>query len=154
GRDVFVGYSPERIDPANRVWQLANTPKVVAGLTRDCLDVVVALYESIVDNVVPVSSVQTAEITKLFENVFRAVNIALVNEFQRVCDGFGIDVWEVLDACATKPYGFMQFSPGPGLGGHCVPVDPYYLTWKARARGIATELIDLAGKVNDHQPEH
>jgi UDP-N-acetyl-D-glucosamine dehydrogenase len=151
GGTVFVGYSPERIDPGNRVWTLANTPKVVAGLTRDCLELTIALYETIVERVVPVSSLRTAEITKLFENIFRVVNIALVNEFQQICDGFEIDVWEVLDACATKPYGFMRFHPGPGLGGHCVPVDPSYLAWKAREKGIATEFIELAGRVNARQ---
>jgi UDP-N-acetyl-D-glucosamine dehydrogenase len=151
GHDVFVGYSPERIDPGNRVWRLDNTPKIVAGLTRECLALTTALYESVVERVVPVSSLRSAEITKLFENIFRVVNIALVNEFQQICDGFDIDVWEVLEACATKPYGFMPFSPGPGLGGHCVPVDPCYLAWKAREKGIATEFIELAGKVNAQQ---
>src|SRR5215467_7548039 len=154
GHDVFVGYSPERIDPGNRVWRLSNTPKVVAGLTHACLEVTVALYEGVVEQVVPVSSLKTAEITKLFENIFRVVNIALVNEFQQICDGFDIDVWEVLAACATKPYGFMPFYPGPGLGGHCVPVDPFYLAWKARELNIATEFIELAGKVNAQQPAH
>jgi len=154
GRDVFVGYSPERIDPGNRVWRLSNTPKVVAGLTPACLELTVALYERVVERVVPVSSLRTAEITKLFENIFRVVNIALVNEFQQICDGFGIDVWEVLAACASKPYGFMPFYPGPGLGGHCVPVDPFYLAWKARELGIATEFIELAGKVNAQQPAY
>lgn len=151
GRDVFVGYSPERIDPGNPVWRLDNTPKVVAGLTDDCLALTIALYESVTGRVVPVSSLRSAEITKLFENIFRVVNIALVNEFQQICDGFDIDVWEVLDACATKPYGFMTFAPGPGLGGHCVPVDPCYLAWKAREKSIATEFIELAGKVNAQQ---
>jgi len=154
GHDVFVGYSPERIDPGNAVWQLPNTPKVVAGLTHACMEVTMALYEGIVERLVPVSSLRTAEITKLFENIFRVVNIALVNEFQQICDGFDIDVWEVLAACATKPYGFMPFYPGPGLGGHCVPVDPFYLAWKARERGIATEFIELAGKVNAQQPAY
>src|SRR5215813_322757 len=152
GSDVFVGYSPERIDPGNQTWRLANTPKVVAGLTPSCLDLVVALYETIVERVVPVSTLRTAEMTKLFENIFRVVNIALVNEFQQICRGFNVDVWEVLDACATKPYGFMPFLPGPGLGGHCVPVDPFYLAWKARERGIATEFIELAGRINERQP--
>lgn len=154
GSDVFVGYSPERIDPGNQTWRLANTPKVVAGLTPSCLDLVVALYEGIVERVVPVSTLRTAEMTKLFENIFRVVNIALVNEFQQICRGFNVDVWEVLHACATKPYGFMPFFPGPGLGGHCVPVDPFYLAWKARERGIATEFIELAGRINERQPSH
>jgi len=152
GSDVFVGYSPERIDPGNQTWRLANTPKVVAGLTPSCLDLVVALYEAIVERVVPVSTLRAAEMTKLFENIFRVVNIALVNEFQQICAGFNVDVWEVLDACATKPYGFMPFYPGPGLGGHCVPVDPFYLAWKAHERGIATEFIELAGRINERQP--
>ena len=154
GVDVSVGYSPERIDPGNRVWRLTNTPKVVSGLTPRCLELTAALYGSIVERVVRVSSLRTAEITKLFENIFRVVNIALVNEFQQICDGFGIDVWEVIDACSTKPYGFMPFHPGPGLGGHCVPVDPFYLAWKARELGIATEFIELAGKVNAQQPSY
>jgi len=127
---------------------------VVAGLTPACMEVTMALYEGIVERLVPVSSLRTAEITKLFENIFRVVNIALVNEFQQICDGFDIDVWEVLAACATKPYGFMPFYPGPGLGGHCVPVDPFYLAWKARELNIATEFIELAGKVNAQQPAH
>jgi UDP-N-acetyl-D-glucosamine dehydrogenase len=154
GRDVFVGYSPERIDPGNRHWQVTNTPKVVAGLTNDCLRTTVALYGSFVKSLVPVSSVRTAEITKLFENIFRVVNIALVNEFQQICDGFDIDVWEVIEACATKPYGFMPFYPGPGLGGHCVPVDPFYLAWKAREKRLQTEFIELAGKINSQMPAY
>jgi UDP-N-acetyl-D-glucosamine dehydrogenase len=154
GVDVFVGYSPERIDPGNRVWRLTNTPKVVSGLTPNCLELTAALYSSFVERLVRVSNLRTAEITKLFENIFRVVNIALVNELQQICDGFGIDVWEVIEACSTKPYGFMPFQPGPGLGGHCVPVDPFYLAWKARELGIATEFIELAGKVNAQQPAY
>lgn len=153
GVDLFVGYSPERIDPGNRDWDISNTPKVVSGLTKACLDVVVALYSSISKTLVPVSNIRTAEIEKLFENIFRTVNIALVNEFHIICDAFGIDVWEVIRACSTKPYGYMTFYPGPGLGGHCVPVDPFYLAWKARQINVNTEFIELAGRVNARMPE-
>jgi len=148
GLDLFVGYSPERIDPGNQKWHVDNTPKVVSGLTRDCLELTQAFYSTFVQRVVPVSTLGTAEITKLFENVFRIVNIALVNEFQGICESFGIDVWEVIEACSTKPFGFMPFYPGPGLGGHCVPVDPFYLAWKAHERQVPTEFIELAGRVN------
>jgi len=154
GADLFIGYSPERIDPGNHKWRIDNTPKVVSGLTPTCLELVVALYGSIVSKLVPVSSIKTAEIGKLFENIFRGVNIALVNEFHVICDAFGIDVWEVIDACSTKPYGFMTFYPGPGLGGHCVPVDPFYLAWKARQLNISTEFIELSGRVNARMPEY
>ena len=154
GEDLFVGYSPERIDPGNLRWDLHNTPKVVCGLTKACLELVVQLYSSFVETLVPVSSLKTAEITKLFENIFRGVNIALVNEFQVICDAFGIDVWEVIAACSTKPYGFMTFYPGPGLGGHCVPVDPFYLAWKARERNVNTEFIELSGRVNAAMPSY
>jgi UDP-N-acetyl-D-glucosamine dehydrogenase len=154
GADVFIAYSPERIDPGNAKYTLANTPKVVSGLTKNCMDVAQALYGSVVETLVPVSNIRTAEITKLFENIFRGVNIALVNEFQMICDEFGIDVWEVIQACSTKPYGFMTFYPGPGLGGHCVPVDPYYLAWKARQRNVNTEFIELSGRVNAAVPSY
>jgi UDP-N-acetyl-D-glucosamine dehydrogenase len=154
GTDIFVGYSPERIDPGNQTWNVTNTPKVVSGFTKDCIDVTIAFYSSFVEKVVPVSSLATAEITKLFENIFRIVNIALVNEFQVICDSFGIDVWEVIEACSTKPYGFMPFYPGPGLGGHCVPVDPFYLAWKAREKRVATEFIELAGRISSHMPAY
>ena len=154
GVDVFVGYSPERIDPGNQKWTVNNTPKVVSGLTPSCVELARAFYGSFVDRLVPVSSIATAEITKLFENIFRGVNIALVNEFQVICDEFGIDVWEVIEACSTKPYGFMTFYPGPGLGGHCVPVDPYYLAWKARQRNVATEFIELSGRINAGVPSY
>ncbi len=147
GLDAFVGYSPERIDPANRVWRLTNTPKVIAGLTRECLEMTASLYGTFVETLVPVSDLRTAEITKLFENTFRFVNIALANEFQQICDGFGIDVWETIEACATKPYGFMPFYPGPGLGGHCIPVDPLYLAWKAREQRLPTQFIELADRI-------
>ncbi len=154
GVDIFIGYSPERIDPGNRQWDLSNTPKVVSGLTKACLEVVMALYASVTQKLVPVSNIKTAEIEKLFENIFRGVNIALVNEFQIICDTFGIDVWEVIQACSTKPYGFMTFYPGPGLGGHCVPVDPFYLAWKARQVNVNTEFIELSGRVNARMPEY
>ena len=152
GEDVFVGYSPERIDPGNKTWTITNTPKIVSGLTQESLELTVAWYGSFVDRLVPVSSLKTAEIAKVFENIFRIVNIALVNEFQMICDGFDIDVWEVIAACSTKPYGFMPFYPGPGLGGHCVPVDPYYLAWKAREKHLNTEFIELAGRINHQMP--
>jgi UDP-N-acetyl-D-glucosamine dehydrogenase len=154
GVDVFIAYSPERIDPGNMNFTLANTPKVVSGLTKSCMEVATALYGTVVEQLVPVSNIRTAEITKLFENIFRGVNIALVNEFQMICDEFDIDVWEVIQACSTKPYGFMTFHPGPGLGGHCVPVDPYYLAWKARQRNVNTEFIELSGRVNAGVPSY
>jgi UDP-N-acetyl-D-glucosamine dehydrogenase len=154
GVDVFIGYSPERIDPGNQQWNINNTPKVVSGLTKGCLEATIALYSGIVEKLVPVANMRTAEITKLFENIFRGVNIALVNEFQGICEDFGIDVWEVVQACSTKPYGFMPFYPGPGLGGHCVPVDPYYLAWKARQHNIGTEFIELSGRVNARMPSY
>ena len=154
GVDIFIGYSPERIDPGNSRWTLSNTPKVVSGLTKNCLEATVTFYSTFVEKLVPLSSIRTAEITKLFENIFRGVNIALVNEFQGICDEFGIDVWEVIEACSTKPYGFMTFHPGPGLGGHCVPVDPFYLAWKARQRNISTEFIELSGRVNARMPSY
>lgn len=154
GREIFLAYSPERIDPGNPTWNLGNTPKIVAGLTKDCLELAIAFYGAFVDQLVPVSNVRTAETAKLFENTFRMVNIAMVNEFQVICDAFGIDVWEALGACKTKPYGFMAFQPGPGLGGHCIPVDPFYLAWKAREKHVSTEFIDLAGRVNDAMPAY
>jgi UDP-N-acetyl-D-glucosamine dehydrogenase len=154
GVDLFIGYSPERIDPGNRDWGLNNTPKVVSGLTKSCLELVEALYSSITKTLVPVSTIRTAEIEKLFENIFRGVNIALVNEFQIICDAFDIDVWEVIQACSTKPFGYMTFHPGPGLGGHCVPVDPFYLAWKARQLNVNTEFIELSGRVNARMPEY
>ena len=154
GTDIFIGYSPERIDPGNETYKVANTPKIVSGLTADCLELTLAFYSTFVDTLVPVSTLQTAEISKLFENIFRVVNIALVNEFQVICDRFGIDVWEVIAACSTKPYGFMPFYPGPGLGGHCVPVDPFYLAWKARELRVNTEFIELAGRINANMPSY
>jgi UDP-N-acetyl-D-glucosamine dehydrogenase len=154
GVDIFIGYSPERIDPGNATWNIQNTPKVVCGLTKNCLEATIALYSTFVEKVVPVSNIRTAEITKLFENIFRGVNIALVNEFQVICDAFDIDVWEVIQACSTKPYGFTPFYPGPGLGGHCVPVDPFYLAWKARQLNVNTEFIELSGRINASMPSY
>jgi UDP-N-acetyl-D-glucosamine dehydrogenase len=152
GEDVFVGYSPERIDPGNKTWTIKNTPKIVAGINKESLELAAAWYGSFIEHLVPVSSLKTAEIAKVFENIFRIVNIALVDEFQMICDSFDIDVWEVIAACSTKPYGFMPFYPGPGLGGHCVPVDPFYLAWKAREKHVNTEFIELAGRINHQKP--
>jgi UDP-N-acetyl-D-glucosamine dehydrogenase len=152
GREFNVAFSPERIDPGRTDYQLRNTPKVVGGLTPACLERAVALYEHVCDEVVPVSTPEVAELTKLLENVFRSVNIALVNELAVLCDRMGIDIWEVVEAAATKPYGFMSFRPGPGMGGHCLPVDPFYLAWRAREFDQPTEFIELAGEVNQEMP--
>ena len=152
GRDFNVAYSPERIDPGRTDHTLRTTPKVVGGYTPACLERAVALYGEICDDVVAVSTPEAAELTKLLENVFRSVNIALVNELAMLCDRMKIDVWEVVEAAATKPYGFMSFRPGPGLGGHCLPVDPFYLAWRARQFDSPTEFIELAGEVNQAMP--
>jgi UDP-N-acetyl-D-glucosamine dehydrogenase len=152
GRDFHLAFSPERVDPGRTDWTTKNTPKIVGGLTPECTARARALYERAVDTIVEVSSPEAAELTKLLENIFRSVNIALVNELARLCDRMQIDVWEVLDAAATKPFGFMSFKPGPGLGGHCLPVDPFYLAWKARQYDFYTEFIELAGKVNQSMP--
>jgi UDP-N-acetyl-D-glucosamine dehydrogenase len=152
GRDFFVAYSPERIDPGRSDFTMRTTPKIVAGLTDECLRRAVELYELVCDEVVPVSTPEAAEMSKLLENVFRSVNIALVNELAMLCDRMGIDVWEVVEAAATKPYGFMPFKPGPGMGGHCLPVDPFYLAWRAREFDQPTEFIELAGEVNQEMP--
>ncbi|MBO1057647.1 MAG: nucleotide sugar dehydrogenase [Dolichospermum sp. JUN01] len=152
GEDIFLVYSPEREDPGNQKFSTENIPKVVGGSTNRCLNIGVLLYESIVEKVIPVSSTQTAEMVKILENIYRAVNIGLVNELKLVADKMGIDIWEVIDAAATKPFGFMPFYPGPGLGGHCIPIDPFYLTWKAREYGISTRFIELAGEVNNNIP--
>jgi UDP-N-acetyl-D-glucosamine dehydrogenase len=153
GRDFNVAFSPERVDPGRTDHTLRSTPKIVGGLTPACLDRAVALYDLVCDEIVEVSAPEPAELAKLLENVFRSVNIALVNELAMLCDRMGIDVWEVIDAAATKPYGFMRFDPGPGMGGHCLPVDPFYLSWKAREYGQPTEFIELAGEVNQRMPE-
>ena len=153
GQDVFVAFSPERVDPGNPVYHTKNTPKVVGGLTPACVEVASALYASCIDTVVPVSSPEAAELVKLLENTFRAVNIGLVNEIAIVCDKLGVNVWEVIDAAATKPFGFMKFTPGPGIGGHCIPLDPHYLAWKMRTLNYKTRFIDLASEINSHMPE-
>ncbi len=153
GRDVFVAFSPERVDPGNPVYHTKNTPKVVGGVTPACAEVARRLYESCIDTVVPVTSPEAAELVKLLENTFRAVNIGLVNEIAIVCDKLGVDVWEVIDAAATKPFGFMKFTPGPGIGGHCIPLDPHYLAWKMRTLNYKTRFIDLASEINAQMPE-
>jgi UDP-N-acetyl-D-glucosamine dehydrogenase len=154
GRDFNLAFSPERVDPGRTDYTLRNTPKVLGGLTDTCVDRAEQLYRQICDELVRVSSPEAAELTKLLENIFRSVNIALVNELAMLTDRMGIDIWEVVDAAATKPYGFMRFEPGPGMGGHCLPVDPFYLSWRAREFDIATEFIELAGKVNQQMPYH
>lgn len=152
GEDVFVAFSPERVDPGNPVYHTKNTPKVVGGITPACIELATALYESCIDTIVPVSSPEAAELVKLLENTFRSVNIAMVNEMAIVCDKLGVDVWEVIDAAATKPFGFMKFTPGPGIGGHCIPLDPHYLAWKMRTLNYKTRFIDLASEINSQMP--
>jgi UDP-N-acetyl-D-glucosamine dehydrogenase len=152
GRDFNVAFSPERVDPGRSDFTLRNTVKVVGGLTEDCAAEAQALYERVCDEVLIVSAPEAAELSKLLENIFRSVNIALVNELAVLCDRMGIDIWEVIDAAATKPFGFMRFDPGPGMGGHCLPVDPFYLSWKAREYDFYTEFIELAGKINQSMP--
>jgi UDP-N-acetyl-D-glucosamine dehydrogenase len=152
GEDIFLAFSPERVDPGNPVWNTKNTPKVVGGITQACTEVAVALYAACLDTVVPVSSSETAELTKLLENTFRAVNIAMVNEMAMVCDRLGVNVWEVVEAAATKPFGYMKFLPGPGIGGHCIPLDPHYLAWKMRTLNYKTRFIDLASEINSEMP--
>jgi UDP-N-acetyl-D-glucosamine dehydrogenase len=152
GRDFHLAFSPERVDPGRLDWTTRTTPKVVGGLTPECTRRAMDLYATACDTLVPVASPEIAELTKLLENIFRSVNIALVNELAMLCDRMGINVWEVIDAAATKPFGFMPFRPGPGLGGHCIPIDPFYLTWKAREFDLHTEFIELAGKVNSQMP--
>jgi UDP-N-acetyl-D-glucosamine dehydrogenase len=152
GEDFFLAYSPERVDPANPTYSTRNIPKVVGGITPHCTEIACLLYEQFVANVVPVSSTDCAEMVKLLENTFRSVNIALANEMALTCHSFGINVWEVIEAAKTKPFGFMHFYPGPGLGGHCIPVDPYYLTWKAKMNGCEPRLIELAGHINNQMP--
>jgi UDP-N-acetyl-D-glucosamine dehydrogenase len=152
GEDVFLAFSPERVDPGNPVWNTKNTPKVVGGITPACTEVASALYASCLEHIVPVSSTETAELVKLLENTFRSVNIGLVNEMQIVCDKLGVNVWEVIDAAATKPFGFMKFTPGPGIGGHCIPLDPHYLAWKMRTLNYKTRFIDLASEINSEMP--
>ncbi|HET9464320.1 MAG TPA: nucleotide sugar dehydrogenase [Gemmatimonadales bacterium] len=152
GKDFFLAFSPERVDPGNPSYGTRNTPKVVGGITPDCRKVAVALYQPAIDRLVPVSTTEAAELVKLLENTFRSVNIGLVNEMAIVCDKLGVNVWEVIDAAATKPFGFMKFLPGPGLGGHCIPIDPHYLAWKMRGLNYKTRFIDLAGELNTEMP--
>src|SRR5256712_6895044 len=154
GIDFFLAFSPEREDPGNPNFNTATIPKVVGGYTKQCTEIACALYESAITKVVPVKGTREAELTKLLENIFRCVNIALVNELKLLCERMDIDLWGVIDAAKTKPFGFMAFYPGPGLGGHCIPIDPFYLTWKAREFEFNTRFIELAGEVNTAMPEH
>lgn len=154
GVDFFLAFSPERVDPGNPVYKTTNIPKVVGGVTPACTATAAALYGQVMDRVVPVSSVRVAETVKLLENTFRSVNIGLVNEIALMCNAMDIDVWEVIEGAATKPFGFMPFYPGPGLGGHCIPIDPFYLSWKAKQSGSEARFIDLAGQVNAFMPKH
>jgi UDP-N-acetyl-D-glucosamine dehydrogenase len=154
GRDFFLAFSPERVDPGNATFQTHNVPKVVGGLTPECLQLATALYGSAISTIVPVSSTRVAEMVKLLENTFRAVNIGLVNELALMCDRMNIDIWEVVDAAKTKPFGFMAFYPGPGLGGHCIPIDPFYLSWKAKQSGFDPRFIELAGHINGAMPHY
>jgi UDP-N-acetyl-D-glucosamine dehydrogenase len=152
GHGLSVAFSPERVDPGRTDYTMRNTPKVIGGITPDCTDRAAEVYGRVCEQIVRVASPETAEMTKLLENIFRSVNIALVNELAILADRMGIDIWEVVDAAATKPYGFMRFEPGPGMGGHCLPVDPFYLTWRAREFHMSTEFIELAGKINQQMP--
>jgi UDP-N-acetyl-D-glucosamine dehydrogenase len=154
GRDFHLAFSPERVDPGRTDYTLRNTPKVLGGLTEACGDRAETLYREVCDEIVRVSGPEAAELSKLLENIFRSVNIAMVNEIAMLTDRMGIDIWEVIDAAATKPFGFMRFDPGPGMGGHCLPVDPFYLSWRAREFDLTTEFIELAGKVNQQMPYH
>lgn len=155
GQDFFLAYSPERVDPGNKKFKTKNTPKVVGGVTEDCTKVAAAMYRSVLEgDIHEVSSPKVAEMEKILENTFRNINIALANEMAILCNKMGINVWEVIDAAATKPYGFMPFYPGPGLGGHCIPIDPFYLTWKAREYNYHTRLIEVAGEINNSMPEY
>lgn len=152
GKDFFLAFSPERVDPGNPTYNTKSIPKVIGGITPDCTELAVALYQKFIEQLVPVSSPSTAEMVKLLENTFRSVNIALANEMATLCQTFDINVWEVIEAAKTKPFGFMPFYPGPGLGGHCIPVDPHYLTWKAKMTGVEPRLIELAGQINSQMP--
>ena len=153
GEDVFLAFSPERVDPGNERWHTKNTPKVLGGISPACVEVSARLYEACIDRVVPVSSPEAAELVKLLENTFRAVNIGLVNELAMICDRLGVDVWEVIEAAGTKPFGYMKFTPGPGIGGHCIPLDPHYLAWKMRTLNYKTRFIDLASEINSQMPD-
>lgn len=152
GRDFFLAFSPERIDPGNPVYKVKNTPRVVGGVTSECTEIATIFYQQFIDEVIPVSSSKSAEMVKLLENTFRSVNIGLVNEVALMCDRLGIDVWEIIDAAATKPFGYMPFYPGPGLGGHCIPIDPHYLSWKLKTLNYYARFIELAGDINSSMP--
>lgn len=154
GKDFFLCFSPERVDPGNRVWHVRNTPKVIGGITPECVRIGAAAYGEFLETVVPVSTTEAAELAKLLENTFRSINIALANEMAQVADRLDVDVWEVIDAAATKPFGFMKFTPGPGIGGHCIPLDPHYLSWKMKTLNYRTRLIELAGEINAEMPEY
>ncbi len=154
GKDFFLAFSPERVDPGRTDWTTINTPKVIGGITQDCSEVAAAWYSQALKTVVPVSSAEVAEMAKLLENTFRMINIGLVNEMALMCDRLGVDVWEVIDAAATKPFGFMKFTPGPGLGGHCIPIDPLYLSWKLRALQYTARFIELASEINTNMPRY
>jgi len=154
GTDVFLLFSPERVDPGNPVYQTKNTPKVIGGVTENCLQLGMAVYGHVMDELIPVSSPEAAELTKLLENTFRSINIGLANEMAIMCSKLGVNVWEVIDAAATKPFGFMKFTPGPGLGGHCIPIDPHYLAWKMRTLDYRARFIELASEVNSAMPEY
>jgi UDP-N-acetyl-D-glucosamine dehydrogenase len=154
GVDFFLAFSPERVDPGREDWTTRNTPKVIGGVTPACLEVVTAFYGEAIEQLVPVSSPEAAEMVKLFENTFRSVNIGLANELQLMCDKLGLDAWEVIDAAATKPFGFMKFTPGPGLGGHCIPIDPLYLSWKLRTLQYNARFIELASEINTEMPRY
>ena len=154
GADFHLAFSPERVDPGNPTYNIVNTPKVVGGITAECTRLASLLYASIVDRVIPVSSTESAEMVKLLENTFRSVNIGLVNELALMSHNLGVNIWEIIDAAASKPFGFMPFYPGPGLGGHCIPIDPHYLSWKARQTGFEARFIELAGVVNSFMPHH
>ncbi|MCL4531134.1 MAG: nucleotide sugar dehydrogenase [Chloroflexi bacterium] len=154
GEDIFICFSPERVDPGREDWTTFNTPKVIGGITKDCADVAIAWYGGAIKTVVPVSSAEAAEMAKLLENTFRMINIGLVNELAIMCERLGVDVWEVIDAAATKPFGFMKFTPGPGLGGHCIPIDPLYLSWKMKEMNYNARFIELASEINTNMPRY
>ena len=154
GEDTFLAFSPERVDPGNPRYNIKNTPKVVGGITQACTELAAALYGAAIDTIVPVSTPEAAELVKLLENTFRSVNIGLVNEMAMVCDRLGVDVWEVIEAAGSKPFGFMKFTPGPGIGGHCIPLDPHYLAWKMRTLNYKTRFIDLASEINSNMPDY
>ena len=152
GKDFFLAFSPERVDPGRKDWTTVNTPKVIGGITPACLKVAQTWYSQALEKVVPVSSVEVAEMTKLLENTFRMINIGMVNEMAIMCERLGVDIWEVIEAAATKPFGFMKFLPGPGLGGHCIPIDPLYLSWKLKTVNYSARFIELASEINTYMP--